>query len=134
MQGHRVDRLLTVCYLPITLVFLLLTLKPPPQTHIHCTRTHTCSHTIHMQGRHVDRLLTVCYLPITLVFLLITLKMGSWTRLRLLIAYAGYSIAIFIIPIVSGAWGMRLCACVCGGWWGVQLLTLTPHVSGTWLC
>lgn len=52
-------------------------------------------------GRHVDRLLTVCYLPTCLALLLLTMKLSAWTRLRLLATYAGYALAVVIIPITD---------------------------------
>ena len=51
--------------------------------------------------------MTVCYLPVCLVVLILTMKMSAWTRLRLLTAYAGFTITIMLVPIVSGSGAAR---------------------------
>jgi len=61
----------------------------------------------------VDRLLTICYLPVCLIFLLLTMKLSSWTRLRILASYAGFSLSIMLIPVVC----FRLVGWL-GGWVG----------------
>lgn len=49
----------------------------------------------------MSRLITITCQPAELILLLICMKLSSWTRLRLLTAYGGFTVVLTIIPLVS---------------------------------
>ena len=75
----------------LLLTQLLLTLGPPPP----------------LQGQHTDRLLTICYLPVNLAVIaaLVHWHDALRPRLRILGGLLGFTLAMSLIPLVSGEVG-----------------------------